>query len=114
MDEKNKIFYERSILKEDYGIVREWKPFEVGEIPTPPHCENHCETPPLFESHYEINKALLVGVKLIINAKNYFAQNPHGRRLAHLAIHSKKRRTRKKNTNRIKGDIIKRIRKGLI
>lgn len=67
-----------------------------------------------FRNMAEYEKALLVGLKAIINAKNYFAQNPHGRRLAHLAIHSKKRRTRKKNTNRIKGDIIKRIRKGLI
>ena len=46
-----------------------------------------------FRNMAEYEKALLVGLKAIINAKNYFAQNPHGRRLAHLAIHSKKRRT---------------------
>ena len=36
MDDKNKIFY---AVENDDGRVGEFKPFEIGEIPTPPPCE---------------------------------------------------------------------------
>lgn len=109
MDDKNKIFY---AVKNDDGSVGEFKPFEIGEIPTPPPCETAnieklCVT---FNLCKEAAESIAVAIKTVIEAMCEFCIDiynalyksfTNNKKVVHLAMHAKKRRTRKKNKNRI-------------
>lgn len=105
MDDKNKIFY---AVKNDDGSVGEFKPFEIGEIPTPPPCETAVieNLNVTFTLCKEAAERLAVELKPFIEALHeiyavIFKEITNNKWVAYLAIHARKKRTRKKNRNRM-------------
>ena len=123
MDDKKQFFY---VLKNDDGSVGEFKPFEIGEIPTIPSistCENACKTVSIEDLCTTINlcteaiESLTVAIKPVVEAvceiciETYAAiykACTNNKRVVYLAIHAKKWRTRKKNRNRLIKYVMKR------
>ena len=109
MDDKKQNFY---AVKNDDGSVGEFKPFEIGEIPTPPPCEtaNIEELWATFNLCADAVKEVAVVIKCTVEAIYELCIDIYGavyksftnnKKVVHLAMHAKKMRTRKKNKNRI-------------